>query len=356
MLTDTTTDGALLDPSDDLVGRVTRWAGEVTELDDPVGATLGQLPGLGREAPRPGSGDTLRLFDLLSRVAAVDLVVARTVEPHLDALSILDQAPQPPNLDAIGVGPSATWGVFAAEGPGVRVTATRRGDGWTVSGHKPWSSLGRRLTHALVTAWTGERTRRLFAVPLRHEGVAVESSDRWIARGMALIPSVGIDLTDVPAVPVGEDGWYLTRPGFWWGAVGVAACWYGGATAVAELLHPRPGREPDQVALMHLGEADTALFAARTALQHAAAQIDTSGQGAAGRSTELLARRVRGLVRQVGDDVLARTSRATGPGPLVSQERHARRVADLHLYLRQEHAERDAAALGQALQQQDGAS
>lgn len=103
---------------------------------------------------------------------------------------------------------------------------------------------------------------------------------------------------------------------------------------------------------MHLGEADTALFAARTALQHAAAQIDAHGTDADdGRSTELLARRVRGLVRQVGDEVLARTARATGPGPLVSQERHARRVADLHLYLRQEHAERDAAALGQALQQ-----
>jgi hypothetical protein len=35
-----------------------------------------------------------------------------------------------------------------------------------------------------------------------------------------------------------------------------------------------------------------------------------------------------------------------GPGPLCSDDVHARRVADLTIYLRQSHAERDLADLG----------
>jgi len=40
-------------------------------------------------------------------------------------------------------------------------------------------------------------------------------------------------------------------------------------------------------------------------------------------------------------------SAPAGPGPLATDEDHARRVADLELYLRQWHAERDQAALGE---------
>jgi hypothetical protein len=41
-----------------------------------------------------------------------------------------------------------------------------------------------------------------------------------------------------------------------------------------------------------------------------------------------------------------RTDRALGPGPLCLDEQHARAVADLTVYVRQSHAERDLAALG----------
>ena len=144
------------------------------------------------------------------------------------------------------------------------------------------------------------------------------------------------------------DGWYLVRPGFWWGGIGVAACWYGGAAGVARRLAPRPGagRAPDQIAQLHLGEADTLLFAGRAALVHAAARVDDAGARA---GDEVLARRVRGLVRTVADDVLGITARATGPAPLTFEEEHARRVADLSVYLRQDHGERDLAALGAQL-------
>lgn len=47
--------------------------------------------------------------------------------------------------------------------------------------------------------------------------------------------------------------------------------------------------------------------------------------------------------------MLARVGRALGPAPLALEAEHARRVADLQLYVRQHHAERDQASLGEAV-------
>jgi len=68
----------------------------------------------------------------------------------------------------------------------------------------------------------------------------------------------------------------------------------------------------------------------------------------------LLAFRVRSVVARAAEEVLERVGHALGPAPLAMDERHARRVADLQLYLRQHHAERDESALGrQVLDLQD---
>ena len=58
---------------------------------------------------------------------------------------------------------------------------------------------------------------------------------------------------------------------------------------------------------------------------------------------------MRQVVALAAEDVLRRAAHALGPGPLATDEDHARRVADLELYLRQWHAERDQAALGREL-------
>ena len=57
--------------------------------------------------------------------------------------------------------------------------------------------------------------------------------------------------------------------------------------------------------------------------------------------------RVRALTEAVATDVMARTGRALGAGPLSHDEAHSRAVADLTVYLRQHHAERDLARLGE---------
>ncbi len=299
--------------------------------------------------PQPGSGETLRRWRLLTEISAADLTAGRVAEAHLDALAILAEAGlglDEPALASLGVSTSSTWGVFAAEGPGVRVDATESAAGWTLSGTKPWCSLAGRLSHALVTAHTQDG-RRLFAIDLRSPRVTSERGT-WVARGLAEVISTPIQLDDAYAVPVGADNWYLERPGFAWGGIGVAACWFGGLLGIARTMATAARRrEPDQIGMMHLGAVDLAVLRSRALLDAAAVEIDAGrAVGAAG---ALLANRVRSTVADAAEEVIERAGHALGPAPLTQDEDHARRVADLTVYVRQHHAERDLAALGRAL-------
>lgn len=318
---------------------------EVPELGTDVRATLSWSSRVGDLVPGPGLGRTLELWETLASTAALDVGVARVLEPHLDALSILDQAPAGTDLSGLDLDGPHTWGVFAAEGPGTCLEARADGDRWVLDGVKPWCSLAADLSHALVTAWTSTG-RRLFAVALRSDGVE-PAAGPWVSRGLQQVVSAPVTFTAVRAVPVGDDGWYLTRPGFAWGGIGVAAAWWGGAVGVArDLYDALRDREPDQLALAHLGAVDTHLAAARASLLDAAAAVDSDRPVTA---PSVLARRVRGAVARTVEEVLVRSAHARGPGPLTSDETHARRVADLAVYVRQHHAERDEAFLGKAL-------
>ncbi|WP_454042360.1 acyl-CoA dehydrogenase [Cellulosimicrobium sp. Marseille-Q8652] len=317
----------------------------VRRLGTDVPTTLAWVADLAPRLPLPGAGRTADLWSALATVAAVDVGVARALEPHLDALAILAQVPEPVPLGVVDAGERNTWGVFAAEGPGARLEATATADGWSLTGTKPWCSLAADLSHALVTAWT-DAGRRLFAVDLRTAAVA-PAGGPWVARGLAQVVSAPVRFDDAPAVPVGAAGWYLERPGFAWGGIGVAACWWGGAVGLARTLWDTLGRrDPDQLALAHLGATDVALGAARAVLAEAATAVDA---GLDGVRAALVARRARAVVADAVEEVQRRCAHALGPGPLTTDEEFARRVADLGLYVRQHHAERDQAALGRDL-------
>ena len=74
-----------------------------------------------------------------------------------------------------------------------------------------------------------------------------------------------MQFTGAPAVSVGTPGEYLDRPGFWHGAIGVSACWLGGARAVAAPLYARGARESvDPHTLAHLGAVDAAIDCRRS--------------------------------------------------------------------------------------------
>ncbi|GAA1344828.1 acyl-CoA dehydrogenase family protein [Arthrobacter roseus] len=299
---------------------------------------------LGHRLPFPQHGNVVQLWQALATLGAADLTAARIIEPHLDALAILDQADQNELWPE-----DSTWGVFAAHGPGEQLTATPQGGGWRLNGPKPWCSLAEDLSHALVSAWT-EDGMQLFAIDLHHPGVST-SGRPWTALGLPEVPSRGLVLIDVPAVVVGGPGWYIQRPGFAWGGVGIAAIWHGASTSLARRFHRHClSREPDQIALWHLGSVDQALWSSRTAIQAAAAAADSATEGTpSAEAPALMAARVRATVVAASESVLSLTSHGMGPEPLAFEPEHAQRVADLQLYLRQDHAERSLAVHGKAV-------
>ncbi|NHN54850.1 acyl-CoA dehydrogenase [Calidifontibacter sp. DB0510] len=335
---------AILDPKQEAIVLAGADTEDLDRLRQDAQAAVGDLPAafelaraLGDRLPLPGEGRTAYLWSALATLGSVDLTVARAIEPHLDAIAITQQARAAQLLDEDL--PSGTYGVFAAEGPGVRLEFE---DG-RLSGTKPWCSLASVLDAALVTAWQGDE-RRLYAVSLRADGVRAESGG-WASRGLVEVPSLAVHFDGVPAVPVGPAGWYLDRPGFAWGGIGVAAIWFGAAVAVGRRLVPRAGgRKPDQIALMHAGEAELELACAASVLSETARVVDDGDSTAD--DARRLALTARGAVARAVESVLTRTGRGTGPAPLTADEEHARRVADLTVYVRQDHAERDAAALG----------
>jgi alkylation response protein AidB-like acyl-CoA dehydrogenase len=294
------------------------------------------------DLPLPGSGRTRERWARLADLAADDLSLARLGEGHADAVAILAELGGP----APGLG--SRWGVWAAQPPGSGVTATRAARGWRLTGLKQYCSGARVCTDALVTAATPDGTR-LFAVVT--DGLTPVPGS-WPATGMAGSDTLNVDFDDVPAEPVGPPGGYTGRPGFTHGGVGVAACWYGGARAVGgTLLAAARRRDVGPHALAHLGAADLALTSARAALDRAADEIDADpcDLDAAGPARAL---RVRAQVEAAAAEVMTRVGRALGAGPLGHDEEHGRRVADLTVYLRQHHAERDLAQLGTLVAEQ----
>ena len=356
-----------LSPSADLAPQLARFVDAVRRREATIDALL-PLLAASEKAPLPGRGATLERFSLLASVAAADVTAGRVLEPHLDALAILDEARVTPPVAY------ATWGVFAAESPSDRLVARHEQHGWRVSGVKPWCSLGARLDAALVTAYidpSGDdssdsgssgsdpspgsgSSRRLFAVRLQHDSVH-SPHHTWVARGLSEVDSGPLRFDATPAQPVGADDWYLSRPGFEWGGIGVAATWWGGAvplcTAIAASAR---AKAPSGMVEQRIGALWQAMFAARTLIERAAALIDLAPTGSAlsntgTRSREewaVIAHAVRGATALAVDDAVDAVRDILGPAALCTDESIARRVADLQTYTAQYHRLRDPASLG----------
>ncbi len=294
------------------------------------------------QLPAPGSGRTGSRWWKLAAMAENDVVAGRLAEAHTDALAILSELGGP--APAAG----QLWGVWAAEAPQSIITVREDDDGRAVlDGTKAWCSGAGICTNALITARRDDKVRGLYAVELGQDGVA-PLPQNWRNVGMRESDTRSVQLSGAIGVPVGLPGEYFARPGFWHGAMGVAACWLGGARGVAAPLYravadEHEGATADVHAHAHLGAVDAALAAAEAMLVSAACFVDAEPHD--GRA-ELIARRVRAVVERAVDEAIVRTGRALGPAPLVLDGRHAQRVADLTIYVRQSHAERDLAALG----------
>jgi alkylation response protein AidB-like acyl-CoA dehydrogenase len=290
---------------------------------------VAELARSGSRLRLPASGATAERFAGLAAIAEGNLVAARLVEAHADALAILAELRSPPPTT------DRLWGVWAAET--TPVTLHSVGGDWRLHGMKSCCSGAHLCSHALVTA--GDV---LVRVDLDQSEVHARPSN-WCGPGMSGSDTAEVEFDGTRCEPVGRPGDYLNRPGFWHGAVGVAACWHGGARAIARTLQAAHEQRPlNPHALAHLGAIEAQLFAAWSTLMAAADVIDAQPDADAHR----VALSVRAVVERAATETIDRVGRALGPAPLAVDGVHAQRVADLLVYLRQSHAERDLEALG----------
>lgn len=293
------------------------------------------------DLPQPGT-DTQSRYDALSALGEIDLTVARLAEAHVDALAILRE------LDGHQVRENGVWGVWAAEPPTARVTAEAESAAtWRLNGRKAWASGARIATDALVTAHAPDGPR-LFAVALNQPTVRVVG-DAWPVPALSGTDTQSIDFRDAVGVPVGAPNGYVDRPGFWYGAAGVAAVWLGGASALgSRLVRASSERDFGEIDNAHLGATAAALAAGRSTLRIAATAFDTEPAHSTVRA-EIVARTARAVVESTVREVIDHVGQALGPGPLALDPEHARLVTDLQLYVRQSHGARDLAVLGKQI-------
>lgn len=293
--------------------------------------------------PMPGQGETLQRWRALGEVAAFDLPLVKLYEGHTDALAIMRE------LGACATRPGSTWGMWAAEAPPDRVVATpsaTQSGVITLRGVKQWCSGAEHVSHGLLTVWTEDATEPLLAaVQMDQPGVST-SAATWRAIGMAPSGSIDVSFDGVMATAIGQPGDYLRRRGFWHGGAGIAACWHAAAAALGHrLLAAASTAEPPWHRTLALGQLDVALSASACALREAAAAIDAAPDVDA----RVLALRTRAIAEQAAAVALSATTRALGAAPLCRDEWFARMAADLPVFVRQSHGDRDLSALGEQI-------
>lgn len=296
----------------------------------------------GSDVPLPGSGSTWRRFATLSEMAAVDLSLGRLCEGHLDALAILAEA----NMRPV---PGASYGVWAARSSTATTVAKRVRGGWNICGTKEFCSGGASIDHALVTAVSSEGYL-LFDLAISEHVISVVE-DSWPATGMANSESETLSFAG-PVIAesqvVGPPDFYLERPGFWFGAAGVASCWFGGATGLVNSLLRWISAEPSELVLADLGAALSELETMRYALKSVADEIDNDpkDEKSKAKSNALVSRHI---VHGAAMRVLERVASAGGARPLCHDADQSRRAADLYVYLAQHHGHADSIELGRIL-------
>lgn len=285
--------------------------------------------------PLPGGGRTAERFDRLWSMAAVSPAAARLGEAHLDAVAILAEAGHP-------LPTGARLGVWAARGATDCSLGAAADGSLHLSGDKPWCTGATSVTHALVTAEHHDGGA-LVLVDLRADGISLPAP-QWTSPAFAVTDTRTVTFGTFVAASdvVGDRDWYLRRPGFWHGAIGVAACWAGSIAGIAERVRPQwPGNAH---ALTHLGAVDAALWSMHAVITEAGREIDVAPDDSAEAHRRAL--RVRHTVDVTIDDIFRRITRAIGPGPLAHRPGLHVELAEVDLYRRQCHAERDLEVLG----------
>ncbi len=292
---------------------------------------IGQLLPFCNQIPHPAQGQTLLRWQILAQVAATNLNLVKWFESHLDALSILNE------LHYSNV-KNGLWAVWAAEGS----PQPLKFEQGFCTGLKHWCSGASLVDHGLMTYKDENNQSQLLIVDMRELGIEIRPSG-WHALGMQYTQTGAINFEHVKAEKVGQPNAYLNRAGFWHGAAGVAACWFGAALRLAQYLIEAAKTNSHDFKLMYLGEVITAVQTTRQFFYNLAEKIDEAPH----LSHELDIRILRAQTESAAELILKNVGKALGARPYCEDKLFAQLSTDLPVFLRQSHAAFDLKSIGE---------
>lgn len=282
---------------------------------------------------RSWTGPFTETVAALSEVSRTDLCLARLVEGHVDAHRIIAEAGATP---ADGI-----YGVWASRSAGTGARAVREERGWRLAGQVRFASGIDVIDRVLLPGWVDDRTHLLFDIPA--DAVHPDRST-WHTAAMDASRSFTVMVDSTAGEPIGEESFYLERPGFVVGGLGVAAVWAGGARSVTDLVATGlRAFNPSPHQLRRLGRMDQAAWQASLLVEHVAERLDTLDRGDVERNVAA----ARAGVVDACETVLDEAAKIVGPGGLAGTARLARTLADLQLYIRQHSPDHVWEAAGQ---------
>ncbi|WP_137122284.1 acyl-CoA/acyl-ACP dehydrogenase [Segeticoccus rhizosphaerae] len=275
-------------------------------------------------------------LESLVALGRTDIPLSRLVEGHVDALRILAEASVPARPDQL-------YAVWASRSHATGVTAQWQRDGLVLSGTLRFASGAGLVDRALVPVWLSEDRHLLLDVAV--EDWPVDTST-WRTAAMAVSRShtITLDGASVPSSAcVGEECFYLGRPGFFLGGVGVAAVWAGGAARLTDLAVESCRAAPPSAARdQRLGDIRTELATAQAVILAASRKTPPYDGG----SPRVLATEVRAAVAGAVRRLVAHARDLAGPAGLAYDLDLTRGIDDLDLYVRQQNPVSDAGYLG----------
>ncbi|NHB58983.1 acyl-CoA dehydrogenase [Acinetobacter sp. 194] len=274
--------------------------------------------------PHPAQGQTFLRWQVLAQVSAKNLNLAKWFESHLDSISILQELGYSNLIES-----NKIYGIWAAEGSPNPVHELNG----LISGQKNWCSGAGILDYALITYQNENQQSQLVLIDMHQPNINIDYS-AWQAVGMAHTQTASIKFDQVKAIPVGQPNQYLTRVGFWHGAAGVAACWFGATVRIAEFLKQACTTKANDYRLLYLGEMSIQIHMTKQYFNYVATQIDQYPT----ESHELVIRILRAEVEKTAQLVLTKVGQALGARPYCEDRRFAELTADLTVFMRQSHA------------------
>ena len=279
----------------------------------------------------------VELFNVLRLIGAGDLSVARLVEGHFNAISLVVRYGTAAQLKSFassvaGGALSGVWGADDAAGLNIH----SENGGARLSGRKILASGAGTVTRPVVTAKAPDG-QVMCLLDLRADH-AVDLSG-WNAQGMRSTATGAVDLTGIPIGPdeiIGGAGDFMRQPHFSGGAWRFCAAHLGAMEKLVELFRDHlttRGRGDDPYQLQRVAQCVAAATTARFWIEDAARRLGADDHDPA--AVVAFVNLTRMVTERAALDIMEAVQRGVGLVSFIRPNPIERICRDLSTYLRQ---------------------